>query len=157
MTLANKEEAKAAIEKFNGLDFKGQVIDVQMARRNGPRNKTPGKYLGRGKRRHSYRGYDSDDRGAAADREETRIETGTGVTAEETETATTETGLATAAATGETATGTMTEAATGEIETAIVTTTGTGETEEGTTETEAETGTKEEAHPAIGADANLNL
>jgi len=161
VTLASKEEAKAAIEKFNGLDFKGQVIDVQMARRNGPRNKTPGKYLGRGKRRHSYRGYDPGDQGAEAAQGETRIETDTGVTAAETETVTTVTGLATAAATEEIATGigtaTTTEDVTGETVTAIATTTGTEETEEGTTETEAVKDTKEEAHPVIGADANLNL
>ena len=43
----SRDEAKAAIEMFNGTEFMGQSITVELAKRGKARNKTPGKYLGK--------------------------------------------------------------------------------------------------------------
>lgn len=38
VTLSTEEEAKAAVEKFNGSDLKGRKINVNLARPMEPRN-----------------------------------------------------------------------------------------------------------------------
>jgi hypothetical protein len=38
---------------FHGTDYNGQKIVVELSRRRHARDKTPGKYLGRSKRRRS--------------------------------------------------------------------------------------------------------
>lgn len=53
MTFDSKDEAKAAIDMFHGTDYNGQKIVVELSRRRHARDKTPGKYLGRSKRRRS--------------------------------------------------------------------------------------------------------
>lgn len=53
MTYDTKDEAKNAVEMFNGTEFNGQKIGVEFAKRKSARDKTPGKYLGRSRRRRS--------------------------------------------------------------------------------------------------------
>lgn len=53
MTYDTKDEAKNAVEMFNGTDFNGQKVGVEFSKRKNARDKTPGKYLGRSRRRRS--------------------------------------------------------------------------------------------------------
>lgn len=53
MTFDTRDEAEKAIKLFNGTEFLEQKITVEVARRKSERQKTPGKYLGRSKRRYS--------------------------------------------------------------------------------------------------------
>lgn len=53
VTFDSREDAKAAIDMYHGTDYNGQKIVVELSRRRSARDKTPGKYLGRSKRRRS--------------------------------------------------------------------------------------------------------
>ena len=53
MTFHTRDEAEKAIKLFNDTEFLEQKITVDFAKRKGARQKTPGKYLGRSKRRYS--------------------------------------------------------------------------------------------------------
>lgn len=45
------EEASKAMEQLNGLSINRQQIRIEKARRAGPRSSTPGRYMGRERRR----------------------------------------------------------------------------------------------------------
>lgn len=58
ITFKKSESAQQALEKFNNYTFEGQVLEVQISKREQPRPNTPGKYMGPGRR-----GFDRGGRG----------------------------------------------------------------------------------------------
>lgn len=49
------KDAEEAVENLNGYDLEGRRIRVEKAKRNQPRDKTPGRYLGHYKSRNVVR------------------------------------------------------------------------------------------------------
>eukprot|EP00013_Stygamoeba_regulata_P019036 CAMPEP_0177658790 /NCGR_PEP_ID=MMETSP0447-20121125/17053_1 /TAXON_ID=0 /ORGANISM="Stygamoeba regulata, Strain BSH-02190019" /LENGTH=250 /DNA_ID=CAMNT_0019163529 /DNA_START=17 /DNA_END=765 /DNA_ORIENTATION=- len=47
VTMRHQKDAEEAIEKFHRREWDGSLLSVEKARRQGPRPKTPGAYLGR--------------------------------------------------------------------------------------------------------------
>lgn len=48
----NAKDADDALDNLNGYDFEGRRIRVEKAKRNKPRDQTPGRYLGNYKSRN---------------------------------------------------------------------------------------------------------
>ena len=57
VTFSNESCALKAIEILNGTEVKGRRLTVEVAKRNRPRKKTPGMYLGKYKSEFSRRSY----------------------------------------------------------------------------------------------------
>ena len=56
ITFNNVKDADEALDALNGLELEGRKIRVEKAKRNKPREKTPGRYLGHYKPRNNEDG-----------------------------------------------------------------------------------------------------